>query len=266
MELICPDCMGSLAIADGKSARCTTHGGEYQVLFSRWKPAPVPAVEPGPPLEFHLTPGSVCFQHQNVTATSVCSQCGAALCDVCAFDDSGVRFCPNCVTQRAQPAPPLLPDAPPALPAGVRCVQHPGVPAAFQCRACGAFMCATCDFLLPGGIHVCPACAAAPKTALSSKRKNLLIGSFVLSVWCTIVFAALMGGAFASFVETKAGEQVVGTLLMLVLLIPSLIGLALGLSAMDRRLTNPPIIWIATVWNGLICGGFVLLCIIGLMK
>jgi hypothetical protein len=57
-----------------------------------------------------------------------------------------------------------------------------------------------------------------------------------------------------------------GMLLTLFLLVPGVGGLALGASAINRRLYNPPIVWIATIWNGLIVAGFVLLCIIGMFR
>ncbi len=94
----------------------------------------------------------------------------------------------------------------------------------------------------------------------------MLIGSFVLAVWCTLVMGALMGGLFQNMVTDKASENAFGYLITLILLIPSIIGLALGCSSMDRRLPNTIAMWIATVWNGLILAGFLLLMVIGLMK
>jgi len=54
-----------------------------------------------------------------------------------------------------------------------------------------------------------------------------------------------------------------GVVLTFLLLLPSVIGMALGFSAVDRRLSNPPMLWVATIWNILIVAGFLLLCIIG---
>ena len=36
MDMLCPECMGSLVSSDGQTAVCSTHGGRYQVLFSRY--------------------------------------------------------------------------------------------------------------------------------------------------------------------------------------------------------------------------------------
>jgi uncharacterized BrkB/YihY/UPF0761 family membrane protein len=127
-------------------------------------------------------------------------------------------------------------------------------------------MCATCDFELPGGLHICPACAAAPKTTLSSRRKGLLIGSYALAVWSTLGMAVLFSGALADMVKTKEGAAMIGIVLSLFLLVPSIIGLALGFSAMDRRLVNGPAIWIAVVWNGIILAAFLLLSVIGTFR
>jgi hypothetical protein len=57
-----------------------------------------------------------------------------------------------------------------------------------------------------------------------------------------------------------------GMALMLLVLLPAIIGMGLGFSAVDRRLVNPPVLWIATIWNILIVGGFLLLCLIGIFK
>jgi hypothetical protein len=158
--------------------------------------------------------------------------------------------------------------APPAavMPANVHCVQHPNIQATQQCKACGAFMCATCDFTLPGGIHVCPTCATAPKTNLSPRRKKLLIGSFALAAWSTVGMVALFAGVFAGFGRDKAAQEMLGIMLMLFVLAPAIVGTALGVGAMDRRLTTPPTLWIATIWNAIMVASFVLLMIIGMFR
>jgi len=122
-------------------------------------------------------------------------------------------------------------------------------------------MCATCDFALPGGIHLCPACATKPQATLGAKRKVVLVWSLVLAVWCTIGLALVFLGAFAG---NKNNEEALGVLLVLIVLIPAMVGMSLGMGAIDRRLTNPHILWVATIWNGVIIVIFILLCIIGL--
>jgi hypothetical protein len=162
------------------------------------------------------------------------------------------------------PPPVPVPVAPPA-PAypGMHCVQHAGVAATAQCQGCGAYMCATCDFLLPGGIHLCPACATKTETGLSPKRKRALIGASVIAVWCTVWMALIVTGAFA---RVKMNVNLLGWIFILTVLIPSITGLTWGLGAINRRLTNPPLLWVATIWNAVILGGFLLLSVIGSMR
>ena len=45
--------------------------------------------------------------------------------------------------------------------------------------------------------------------------------------------------------------------------IPALVGMALGLGSIDRRLSNPPIIWIGAIWNIVIVVLWLLLVVIG---
>ena len=47
--------------------------------------------------------------------------------------------------------------------------------------------------------------------------------------------------------------------------IPSLIGTGLGIGSLDKRLGNPPSVWIAAIWNSLISAAFVGLVFIGLI-
>jgi len=76
--------------------------------------------------------------------------------------------------------------------------------------------------------------------------------------------AALLAGAFKGMARNKEDQEAFGMLLMLLLLVPSIIGVALGVSSMDRRLPNSIAMWIATIWNGMILAGFLLLMIVGL--
>ncbi len=124
-------------------------------------------------------------------------------------------------------------------------------------------MCQTCTFDLPGGVKICPTCATAtPK--LSDKAKKFLIASYILAAWCTVV---LVGGfAGGRFVQDKASEQVLGIVLIVFLPVPALIGLTLGVCAMDRRVPNTVAMWIATGWNGLMLGTFVIIFIMGMAK
>ena len=221
MNLLCPDCLGTLESSDGGTARCTTHGGLYQVLFTR-QPLALPprSASLKPPI---LAEGATCAQHPSVAAAYACICCSTPICQVCDFaQPDGSHWCPNCAHKAAVSPPPILSDPPaqPQLAAGMHCVQHPHLPATGQCKVCGAFMCGTCAFDLPGGIKVCPTCATTPQTALSPKRKKMLLGSYALAIWCTVVMGAMFAGLFRNMITDKASQQAVGMLLMIILLAP----------------------------------------------
>jgi hypothetical protein len=164
--------------------------------------------------------------------------------------------------------PPLIPSlrSQDVVPAGVKCSQHPQVAATRRCRLCGGFMCETCDFSLPGDVHICPICAAKPQTDLSPRRKKFLWGSYALAIWSTVGMVCLVSGVFGHRVTTKAEQELLGIVLLFFVLFPAIIGLALGVSARERRLPSPPSLWIAIAWNGIIVGIFMLLMIVGNMK
>src|SRR4051812_8854734 len=140
MELICPECMGTLETTDGKSARCTVHGGEFQILFSRWQTALQPRLEQPSGITFQLAPGAMCFQHPTVSATGICQECGTAVCTVCLFDrPDGATLCLPCLTRAVESGQLQAPPAPVnRVPVDARCVQHPAVAATQQCQGCGA--------------------------------------------------------------------------------------------------------------------------------
>jgi hypothetical protein len=127
-------------------------------------------------------------------------------------------------------------------------------------------MCGTCDFALPGGVHICPTCAAAPKTNLSPRRKKLMIWSYILAGLATVGMAIVFSGALAGMADNKSDAAALGGIVMIFTLLPSIIGTCLGFSAMDKRLPTPIGLWIATIWNGIILACFGLLMIIGMAK
>jgi hypothetical protein len=263
-ELLCPECMGTLELLEGGTARCTIHGGEYKVLFHRG-PQPPPAGNVPPVLA--AAPG-MCVNHTNLRAAFTCNRCGKAICQICAFpQDDDTWLCPLCATMSSNSLETPAHGGVSAVTLAVqdrKCHLHPNVAAVQICKSCGVAMCATCDFALPGNLHLCPRCATTQRTGLSPKRKVYLVASFVLAAWCTAVMAALLAGAFQNMAESKESETAFGMLLMVILLIPAIIGTALGVSSMDRRLPNSIAMWIATIWNGIILGGFLLLMIVGM--
>lgn len=270
MELLCPECLGPLATTDGKNARCTVHGGSYRILF--WREAPATPVRPmtgAMPLAGRLPADASpyaapapevrsCPRHPDVYAPHTCSACMAPMCGTCSFPQpGGGQICPDCMA----PAPVRMPPASRML-EGVMCSRHPEVQAVVRCQACSKPVCATCDFCLPGQIHVCPDCASRTDHRMSRKRKTMLGWSFAMAVWATLGMGVLFSGMLAN-VQGRAEVEVLGMALGLMIMIPSLVGLALAVSTFDRRLSNPGVIWVAVVWNSLMVAGFLLLSIIG---
>jgi hypothetical protein len=148
----------------------------------------------------------------------------------------------------------------------MHCVQHPSVAATAQCQSCGAFVCATCDFILPGDIHLCPACATNPSATLSPKRRRAMIISVVLAVWCTVWLVLLRVGALAQFARTRVDKQALGFVVILVLFVPSILGVGYGFGAIEKRFRNPPALWVATIWNSVILAIFLMFWMVGMMK
>lgn len=241
MEMLCPACLGRVTTDDGKTARCTIHGGTFQILFNRAAmslnqpstPAPQPPPD-SPPATLDLTVP---------------------------------------VAEAASPPPPAPSGASGPLtvgellaqhpPTGMYCVQHPGTMATQRCANCGGYMCATCDFVFPDGLHLCPACATNPQPALTPKRKRSMIISFVLAGGATLGMILCFGIAVAAG-ESRGTEQLVGFLFMLLVLVPSIAGIAVGLGAIDRRRKNSPALWAAVIWNGLLLASFLLLMVVGI--
>lgn len=144
------------------------------------------------------------------------------------------------------------------------CVQHPGVQAVARCRVCSNGMCATCDFVLPGNVHVCPACLEKePSTEITPKRRRLMVIAFLIAAFSTMMFVMLMSGTLhRAFGNTEAGNEVLGS----IILWSAVAGVAASLASIDRRLRNPVGIWVALVWNAVNLGIFILLMIIGLSR
>jgi hypothetical protein len=276
MDMFCPECMGPLATTDGQTARCTIHGGEFQIMFSREPVRPdvpvVSAIGAAPATETSSAAAGdaypVCKRHRDMPVHFFCAGCGSPLCEICAFPNpQGGKWCPDCaVAAKRNPAGSTgTPQAPPVA-AGVMCSFHPAVQAVQRCTVCHTPVCATCDFAFQGGVHVCPTCASKPQSTIGPKRKKSLIISYVLAVWCTFGLAILFSGLLRHYVRTPSEVQALGGLLMLFVFVPSMVGTGLAVSTLDRHLGNPPPIWISVIWNALILASLVLLTIIGSMK
>lgn len=157
-------------------------------------------------------------------------------------------------------APPVIAPPTPAAARGAWCAQHPEVPASYRCKSCGAGICVTCDFQLPGNIHLCPRCAVEPDTRLMPRRRNFLIGSYFLAAFATFGMALLLTG----ILNLVGNAEAMGVILMFIVILPSLIGAGLGVGAYERNLRNPPALWGAVIWNSIILGLMIVLIVIGL--
>lgn len=259
-KLICPTCYGSVTVMDGANAVCTLNGHRFQVLHLREglfaTAPPAPAM---PPPTFAQGPASgttQCAQHPSVVADRVCASCGTPLCGTCAFPaDGGQSLCVNCIGQ------PRTPGYGPVV-VGAKCINHPAVDAVARCTSCSAPVCRTCDFVFDGDLHVCPNCATRTEAPLSPKRRKNLIISFVLAGVATLSTFVFFVAAVA--VTDEAALEAMGAMLMFLGFGPSAIGMGLGLAVRDRRLSTPPVAWVAIVWNGLVLAGLIALVCFGL--
>lgn len=144
---------------------------------------------------------------------------------------------------------------------GVMCRVHPANPAVAYCRKCGAPSCGTCDFMFPGNIHYCPTCAAASQTEISPRRKRRMywsLGLGVFSILCILVMLLIriVGPSAVEVAIVAAGCFLMSG-------IASLVGTGIGVSAMEKRLRNPPLLWAGVICNGVVLAIWVLLVIIG---
>jgi hypothetical protein len=137
---------------------------------------------------------------------------------------------------------------------------HPEVMATVACATCRKPCCATCDFAFPGGVHLCPECAVTTPTGLSAKRARMRTWSFACATLATISVGAMMGGAVEGMPDEAAG-----TLFSMLVLMPAIVGTGLGMGSYDRRLANPPSVWVAAGWNLGLLGLTLILVIVGMV-
>jgi hypothetical protein len=212
----------------------------------------------------------MCIHHPNLRAAFVCSTCKQLICELCAFTRTdGSRICSQCASsagsRAAESGPRLAIEAyaPPSRVHALKCLQHPNVPAVQVCKACSGPMCATCDFLLPGDIHLCPRCVAAPPKRMSRQRRGLVIAAYVFAIWGTFALAIVFSGALRSLTQSREDSEAFDMLFGLLLIVPAIVGGGIGISCFDPRLRNPPSVWAAAIWNGLILLIYVGLIIVG---
>lgn len=258
-----------MQMASARIAVCAQHGGRFEVLFDRYaNPAPAPVVTEAAPAT-----DAACATHPRQKAVADCAACRKPICALCTFDLNRQRYCSDCAADQAniqgqQPqeqvaAPPpggwRRTEPPPAA----NCAEHAENPAVAFCRLCAKPVCATCDFALPGGVHLCPTCVETSEssTEVNPKRKKLSYIALALAAWSTILLVLMFSGAFNSLFTDDAAGNAADVLITNITLWPLLIGTGLAMSAIDRRLKSTGIMKVAVWWNGILAGIFLLFVI-----
>jgi 4-hydroxybenzoate polyprenyltransferase len=138
------------------------------------------------------------------------------------------------------------------------------MPSVYSCEVCRARICVTCAFTFPGDRRFCPACATAPRDALSPARARTVTSSLVLAGVGT---AAIVGMPVLGALGGTAGPQgstAIGLFMLYLGFGPALIGMIMAISSLQRGGANPPRVWAGIVWNGAIAGVFLLMMLMGL--
>ncbi|MBN1673667.1 MAG: hypothetical protein JXR37_21650 [Kiritimatiellae bacterium] len=268
---------------------CSVHRGKYKVLYSRepvTRSAPLDVPEPGIPRKIVAQtaepppPPSPPPPPPDAGAPIA----GAASAPPAPVKPAGTRT-PAWATAgptSAPAAPPAAaPAAEPARPEGTKlrlrpmeyrpqpkasverdagqsvmlegrvCAYHPEMPVRQRCSMCQAGICVTCDFEFPINIHVCPKCVEAAMNKVSADRKRAAVGALVLATWSTIGMVVIFTGLLARLVQNELYLALADLFLFLV---PCLVGTGIGVGAIERRLRNPPYVWVAAVWNLILFG------------
>ncbi|HEV7671879.1 MAG TPA: hypothetical protein VGS22_25435 [Thermoanaerobaculia bacterium] len=232
-------------------------------------PVPGPIVPAGAAIEIPGPPvptGPTCADHPRQAAVTRCSSCGKQLCTLCIFPLGEWNFCGDCALRQAgsQAARPVntavSPTAQPNVPAPrAQCAYHPDSPAVVSCKLCSRWICATCDFALPGDVHLCPSCIETQSTVdVNPKRKKWSYIALALAAWSTFLSLLLFVGVFNSLLNSEGGEafdRVITTLIFW----PCVIGTGLAMGALDKKLKNTGLMKAALWWNAAIGGVFLLL-------
>ena len=127
----------------------------------------------------------------------------------------------------AAPLEPAPVQPPPPIPVSdLRCASHHAVPAVYSCDRCGAHLCPTCVFELPGPRHLCPSCAVAGTTEISPRRRRAIVAGYIFGGIGAVTFVLMMLGLFAPLLETFGNIAVFGWFISLVVFVPACTGLA----------------------------------------
>ncbi len=298
----CPECGKRYKLPSTESGRRANCKCGVTFTIEAPVPAQVVSAEVVPERTAAASPGD-CVNHPGVAAMFGCSQCRSLICRTCdAPQPDGSHVCSKCVAkgplvppfqpaaQRSTalpsqfPAPipagvpspsgygPMAPSAGQARPmaaplTGLQCEQHEETQAVVRCNACGKPVCETCVFRFPNGASLCPKCATDTTRPFSKNRKMLAgwslglagLGTLMLIVVFTGAFMVLPGLAGGLFALACVGIGFVAVVT----------GMILAFCSLSKREGNPPIVWIAVVWNCLLLVipliGFVAMVAMGIM-
>ncbi|MEA2163179.1 MAG: hypothetical protein QOK37_1306 [Thermoanaerobaculia bacterium] len=222
---------------------------------------------------------AMCRVHPKQTAIAACHGCSAPVCSLCAFEVDRQTFCADCAIEHAnvKRGQKTCPNCDLSVPTSVMrcdcghdftllnltaprqrnvpsgtCADHPEVPAVTRCRICSKSICATCDFALPGGVHICPSCIESQATAeISPKRKKLTYIALGLATWSTLLLAFLLSGALNPLFAGADGRMADVAITNLILW-PLLVGTGLSIGALDKKLRNTRLMKAVAWWNGIL--------------
>jgi hypothetical protein len=191
------------------------------------------------------------------TGEMVCPNCHAEY-------RPGFTTCSDCHIPLVDPAPPPAEaEAAPVVVLDIKCSQHSEVYAVARCRACSSGVCNTCDFFI-SNFHFCPRCIDnAEPNQMSPRRKSLATGAMVAAAYCTLAGIFTFTGMLYRTLGSPGNLGVLGLLVLWGLYIPSVIGTVLGFSAFERGIKNPPVVWVALIWNAVLTVSMVVVEVAG---
>lgn len=217
-----------------------------------------------------------CAGHPGKPGVTFCQVCFAPACALCCFPGpADLLMCPACFGELDRkegavpaestegPASAASPPSPDPAVAGLKCSVHPDNDAVHACRTCGARVCRTCDFHICDAVHLCPACASRPQTALSGARKRRLVWSFALAAVATVIYLSMILYFGVSEVSDEQAEVLAGLMIYSVL-ISGVAGFALGMGAREKHLHNPGALKVAIAWNAVVLFFTILLVVVGI--
>jgi hypothetical protein len=131
-----------------------------------------------------------------------------------------------------------------------------------RCRNCKTPICNTCDFVFPGKVHICPACATKPSEPMGLSRKHLVGWSLGIAASFVLLFMLASMGVLDQFLGSELGSSVFHVAMQTSVIV----GFGMAIGAIDMRASNPPIVWVTVVWNSLTFAAFALLLLVALMS